>query len=89
MSFKDRSIIEASCCHKGMTTDSPHLRDLLTKLPSLTALDLSHNKMTAIPNLALSPQIRALNLSHNEVEDKTLFPLIAATTYFGGTSTAK
>ena len=73
MSFKDRSIIEASCCHKGMTTDSPHLRDLLTKLPSLTALDLSHNKMTAIPNLALSPQIRALNLSHNEVADKTLF----------------
>ncbi len=66
-------IIEASYCHRGISSDSPHLRDYLRRLPNLTALDLSGNRCNAIPNLSWCKSLRALNLSHNIVANKTLF----------------
>ncbi len=69
----DHHIIEASFSHRGVSSDSPHLRDYLRRLPSLTALDLTGNRCVCIPNLTWCKDIRALNLSHNFVANKTLF----------------
>jgi Leucine-rich repeat (LRR) protein len=75
---RKEDIIETSLCNKGLTTDSPHLRDFLRYLPNLTALDLSFNAMVAIPNLSCGgASIRALNLSNNNICDNTLFSPIS------------
>ena len=69
----DEHIIEASFSNRGVSSDSPHLRDYLRRLPNLTALDLSGNRCVCIPNLTWCKNIRALNLSHNIVANKSLF----------------